>query len=44
MEAGVKKQRGFTTVELAAVLLTLCVIAGVVGTIFAAVHFISKFW
>ncbi|WP_223191138.1 prepilin-type N-terminal cleavage/methylation domain-containing protein [Paraburkholderia panacisoli] len=39
-----RKQRGFTAIEVLAILLTLCAIAGVGGLIYIAMHFISKFW
>jgi prepilin-type N-terminal cleavage/methylation domain-containing protein len=40
----VKKQRGFTVVEILAVLITLSVIAGGCGAIYVGLHFIAKFW
>jgi prepilin-type N-terminal cleavage/methylation domain-containing protein len=39
-----KKQRGFTVVEILAVLITLSVIAGACGAIYIGLHFIAKFW
>jgi Tfp pilus assembly protein PilE len=39
-----KKQHGFTTVELAAVLLTLFVLVEIGFGIFVLSHFINKFW
>lgn len=39
-----KKQRGFTAIELAAVLLTLFVLGGIGFGIFVLSHFIAKFW
>jgi prepilin-type N-terminal cleavage/methylation domain-containing protein len=39
-----KKQRGFTVVEVMAVLVVLTVLTGAGVAIFTAVHFIGKFW
>jgi prepilin-type N-terminal cleavage/methylation domain-containing protein len=39
-----KKQRGFTAVELVASLFALAGLAGFVFLGYAAGHFISKFW
>jgi Tfp pilus assembly protein PilE len=39
-----KKQAGFTVVEILTVLITLSVIAGACVAIYVGLHFISKFW
>jgi prepilin-type N-terminal cleavage/methylation domain-containing protein len=38
------KQSGFTLIELLIVLAGLASLAIVVGMLYVAVHFISKFW
>ena len=39
-----RKQKGFTLVELMIVIATLLVLVVGVGTGYIAIHFISKFW
>jgi prepilin-type N-terminal cleavage/methylation domain-containing protein len=39
-----KKQRGFTAIEILAVLITLSVIVGAGAAIYIGLHFVSKFW
>lgn len=39
-----RKQRGYTLIELAAMLVVLTVIAGAGFAVFVLSHFIHKFW
>ncbi|MGS0980990.1 prepilin-type N-terminal cleavage/methylation domain-containing protein [Burkholderia glumae] len=39
-----KKQKGFTAIEVLFVIASLASIAVGVGVLYAIVHFISKFW
>lgn len=44
MEAIVPKESGFTVVELLTCLVFLAAIAAAGGIVWAACHFIAKFW
>jgi prepilin-type N-terminal cleavage/methylation domain-containing protein len=39
-----KKQRGFTAIEILAVLITLSVVVGACSVIYVGLHFIGKYW